>query len=309
MNKLIPLFIILLIMASALYFQEQILDRFMGPGSSTTQNSAPPGLPSLNIGNTSEAPELPITREVDNQAAKNAAPPGLPSLSVPVATEPEVENPESPAVEDLEFDGDLDSVTPDRDKQIGQRDNLSLDSLGQFDDKESSDEPLAAPPGLPALSFGPAPVAPASNELETNTKSENKLKVPEIILQEFKNSFVKFKYPQNITIQNVSLSSIDLNSIESKLVNVSYFNNEKNLNIPDFVADSSNITNFFEESTPVELSLENVEEVFLATDLVLQLKYYIVKESNLIVVIEMDASNEFEFVEQIIIPSIESQII
>jgi len=304
MNKLIPLFIILLIMASALYFQEQILDRFMGPGSSTTQNSAPPGLPSLNIGNTSETPELPITREVDNQAATNTAPPGLPSLSVPVATEAE-----APAVEDDEFDGDLDSVTPNPAEQIDQRDDLSLDSLGAFDDQEPANEPVAAPPGLPALSFGPAPVSPASDEIAPVNKSENKLKVPEIILQEFKNSFVKFKYPQNITIQNVSLSSIDLNSIESKLVNVSYFNNENDLNIPDFVADSSSITNFFEESTPVELSLENVEEVYLATDLVLQLKYYIVKESNLIVVIEMDASNEFEFVEQIIIPSIESQII
>ena len=77
----------------------------------------------------------------------------------------------------------------------------------------------------------------------------------------------------------------------------------------DFVKDSSSVTNFFAESEVVELSADGVDQVFLATDLISQTKFYLIAKDNLFVLIEIDIEREYEFVEQLLIPSIESQII
>ena len=165
---------------------------------------------------------------------------------------------------------------------------------------------MTAPPGLPALSFGTAPEEPSSQEAAI---SDELLLVPNLELQEFKNSFIKFNYPPNITVQNVSLSSVDLNSIESKLFNISYFHNENASSVQEFVKDSSSVTNFFADSQVLELEVEGVDQVFLATDLISQTKFYLIAKDNLFVLIEIDIEREYEFIEQLLIPSIESQII
>lgn len=314
MKKLIPLFLILLIMAGALYFQDEILDRFMGPSSSS--DSAPPGLPSLNIGATSTDSNDSLIELEENdvepeEPTTDSAPPGLPSLNLgPPSVEPE------PI---LEPDLSIDNVLPEQDEDS---DELGVDDLffgdEQSDEDETQDEPAsasiptAAPPGLPALSFGTAPQEPTSDEapsLDGSDQSLVQIPVPEISNQEFKNSFIKFAYPQNISIQNVSLSSIDLNSIETKMMNISYFNNENSVSVREFVKDSSSVTDFFAEDEPVELQIEGVDEVFVANDLISQTKFYLVSKDNLFVLIEMDIESNYKFLEDILIPSIESQII
>ncbi len=290
MKKLMPLFLILLILAGALYFQEEILDRFVGPSSDSNTQQAPPGLPSLDLGQaTSSSPSATETQVAldDESTDQSPAPPGLPSLD----------------------------VAPDQPTTIedAQEDTLDLDDLfiedttqDREDQSSDGDSAMTAPPGLPALSFGTAPEQPSSQEAPT---PDELLPVPNLEIQEFKNSFIKFKYPPNITVQNVSLSSVDLNSIESKLLNISYFNNENASSVQDFVKDSSSVTNFFAESEVVELSADGVDQVFLATDLISQTKFYLIAKDNLFVLIEIDIEREYEFVEQLLIPSIESQII
>jgi len=288
MKKLIPLLIVLAFISGGLYYQDELIDLFIGQNNNQTSSnsSGPPSLPAINFGNTEESQPKVTEDEIE--------------------TEPSVET-EQTIDEPVETDEDLDLSALD------DLDNLSEEQSDSNDLSTDNDElQTSGPPSMPAFNFGPpaeiAPIEVVSEEIEAEVENQ-KIKTPDIQPQEFKNSFLKFSYPINVTVQSVSLSSLDLNSIENKLLNLSYFNNPDRLSVQEFVADSSNVTDFFKTLAPEKLEMENVDEAFVIIDVALSTKFYVIKSDNIIVLIELDIDRNYEFIEQIIIPSIESQIL
>lgn len=289
MKKLIPLLIVLAFISGGLYYQNELIDLFMGPSqtdsSSDSKQSAPPSLPAFDFGPPAETP----TEEV---------------LESPPETANIVDVQEQPIL-----DEDSNAIESQDELDLSSLDDLDVESSESSDTTEENSD-IVAPPSMPAFNFGPpaetSPIDPVSDEVAVEV---TKIKTPDLSPQEFKNSFLKFNYPINITAQNVSLSSLDLNSIEDKLLNLSFFNNPNRLSIQDFVADSSNVTDFFANLVPERLEIDSVDEAFVVLDVALATKFYVIKSENIIVLIEMDIDRNFEFIEQIIIPSIESQIL
>ena len=289
MKKLIPLLIVLAFISGGLYYQNELIDIFLGSSNNepadSSNNTAPPSLPAINFGAPEQAP---------------------------------AETNETSVEDSLVEDENLDSANEDVDlNQESNENGIDLDVLDDTQENPvpnvlESTEPVA-PPSMPAFNFGPpvdtSPVDVASADIPVNTAVDVKIKTPDLTPQEFKNSFLKFSYPINITAQSVSLSSVDLNSIEDKLLNLSFFNNQDKLSVKEFVADSSNVTDFFKNLTPEKLEIPSVDEAYVVIDVALATKFYIVKSDNIIVLIEMAIDRNYEFIEQIIIPSIESQIL
>ena len=289
MKKLIPLLIVLAFISGGLYYQNELIDIFLGSSNNKSSDSS-----------------------------KNAAPPSLPAINFGAPAQEPLETNETSEEDALVEDLNQDSATEDKD--LNQESNGNEIDLDVLDDLQENTAPNALestepvdPPSMPAFNFGPpvdtAPEDITSAELSVNSDVGVKIKTPDLTPQEFKNSFLKFSYPINITAQSVSLSSLDLNSIEDKLLNLSFFNNPERLSVKEFVTDSSNVTNFFKNLTPEKLEIANVDEAYVVIDVALATKFYIVKSDNIIVLIEMAIDRNYEFIEQIIIPSIESQIL
>ena len=289
MKKLIPLLIVLAFISGGLYYQNELIDIFLGSSNNKSSDSS-----------------------------KNAAPPSLPAINFGAPAQEPLETNETSEEDALVEDLNQDSATEDKD--LNQESNGNEIDLDVLDDLQENTAPNALestepvdPPSMPAFNFGPpvdsAPEDITSAELSVNSDVGVKIKTPDLTPQEFKNSFLKFSYPINITAQSVSLSSLDLNSIEDKLLNLSFFNNPERLSVKEFVKDSSNVTDFFKNLTPEKLEIANVDEAYVVIDVALATKFYIVKSDNIIVLIEMAIDRNYEFIEQIIIPSIESQIL
>lgn len=303
MKKLIPLLIVLAFISGGVYYQEQLIDMFLGSGNSSNQgpgaSSGPPSMPAFDFGPSDQT-------QADDQSTDTKS-----------LTEDTTSETQDSDLNSLDFDTtELDSL------DVSELDDLDLGGEDQLEQEESSEQEqtspaiTSGPPSMPAFNFGPpvepAPLEVASQEampMEVVALNSEKIKTPDLSPQEFKNSFLKFDYPVNITAQSVSLSSMDLNSIEDKLLNLSFFNNQDRLSVKEFVAESSNVTDFFENLQPESLEIENVDEVFVVADVALATKFYLIKADNIFVLIEMDIDKNYEFIEQIIIPSIESQIL
>lgn len=303
MKKLIPLLIVLAFISGVVYYQEQLIDMFLGSGNSSNQgpgaSSGPPSMPAFDFGPSDQT-------QADDQSTDTKS-----------LTEDTTSETQDSDLNSLDFDTtELDSL------DVSELDDLDLGGEDQLEQEESSEQEqtspaiTSGPPSMPAFNFGPpvepAPLEVASQEampMEVVALNSEKIKTPDLSPQEFKNSFLKFDYPVNITAQSVSLSSMDLNSIEDKLLNLSFFNNQDRLSVKEFVAESSNVTDFFENLQPESLEIENVDEVFVVADVALATKFYLIKADNIFVLIEMDIDKNYEFIEQIIIPSIESQIL
>jgi hypothetical protein len=289
MKKLIPLLIVLAFISGGLYYQNELIDIFLSSSNNKSSDSS-----------------------------KNAAPPSLPAINFGSPEQASTETNETSMEDSLVENDSLDSVNEDVDlNQDSNENEMDLDVLDNIQENTTPNElestDTVDPPSLPAFNFGPpastSPVDVASSELPVNTDFNVKIKTPDLTPQEFKNSFLKFSYPINTTAQSVSLSSVDLNSIEDKLLNLSFFNNQERLSVQDFVADSSNVTDFFKNLTPEKLEIPSVDEAYVVIDVALATKFYIVKSDNIIVLIEMAIDRNYEFIEQIVIPSIESQIL
>lgn len=303
MKKLIPLLIVLAFISGGVYYQEQLIDMFMGSNNASNQgpaaSSGPPSMPAFDFGPGDQT-------QTDDQSTDTTS-----------LTEDTTSESQETDLNSLDFDTtELDSLDVSELDDLDSLDNNQLEQEDNLEPEQTSPATSSGPPSMPAFNFGP-PVEPAPLEvtsqeampMEVVAMNPGKIKTPDLSPQEFKNSFLKFDYPINITAQSVSLSSVDLNSIEDKLLNLSFYNNQDRLSVKEFVAESSNVTDFFENLQPESLEIENVDEAFVVVDVALATKFYLIKADNIFVLIEMDIDKNYEFIEQIIIPSIESQIL
>ncbi len=286
MKKLLIPLVLLAVITAAVYYQDRLINMFMGNPSSQSQATS----------------------------AKTAGPPGMPQIDLSSIGESEVEplaEPSSEQTDELE-------TAPDQDFDFPTAEDASETPV---EEAESS----SAPPSFPELNFDSIGETP-SNAPQQITSEElaaapgKAMDFPEEIAVQipvpdnladlsFKNSFLSFKYPVNLIVQNTSLSALDFSDVEKKLFNLSFFNNPEQLSAADFVAQSTSVQNYFEGLTPEKLDIENVSEVFVVNDVSTKLKVYLIQQDNLFVVIEMEIDKQYEFVEQILIPSIQSQII
>ena len=312
MKKLIPLLIVLSFVAGGLYYQEMLIDWFLGESNTTNQtqsnsvNQGPPSMPAFNFG-----PPVEDQVDVDLNSANEE------DLAV---NDNDLEpNQEGSEIDFSQLANDLESKSNESQEKTFESDVDSAESQAELGNTDSS---LSGPPSLPAFNFAPPveeamPFEPVSEEvseeinfLETNPESPQRLvKTPDISNQKFSNSFIKFDYPINISVLNVSLSSVDLNSIDDKLMNISFFNNADRKNVKEFVAESTSVTDFFTELNPEKIDIPGVDETYFVVDVALGTKFCLVATDNIFVMIELDLDNNFEFIEQIIIPSIKSQIL
>ena len=286
MKKLLIPLILLALVTAAVYYQDRIINMFMGTPSSQSQvtpgkTAGPPGMPQIDLSSIGEPATEALTESGLEQTDELETAPDK-DFDFPVAqdaSEPATEEEESssapPSFPELNFDsiGETPSTAP----------------------TQSTTSDIAAAPGK-AMDF-PEEIAV-------------QIPVPDNLADlSFKNSFLSFKYPVNLIVQNTSLSALDFSDVEKKLFNLSFFNNPEQLAVADFVAQSTSVQNYFEGLTPEKLDIENVSEVFVVNDVSTKLKVYLIQQDNLFVVIEMEIDKQYEFVEQILIPTIQSQII